>query len=75
MSVISQMLIIQDKPMAEPQENTMALFNEVMVFLYLLVLITLTDYNSVNPYREICGLLLLGVVSFSILANFTNALY
>ena len=44
-SVLMQTLIIHGKPMQDPVENMISLFNDLMVSLFLYVLITLTDYN------------------------------
>lgn len=60
--------------MSEPSENKMALFNECMVTLYLYTLISLTDYNSVNNWKEECGILLSTIVILSFMANFFKIL-
>jgi Kef-type K+ transport system membrane component KefB len=56
-------------------ENSMLLFNEVMVTVYLYVLISLTDYNDDADLFENCGIALLTVVLFSFAINFIKFLY
>ena len=43
-SVLIQTLLIHGKPMIEKGENRVAICNEIMVSLYLLVSMTLTDF-------------------------------
>jgi hypothetical protein len=43
-SVLIQVLLIHGKPMIEKGENRIAIFNEIMVSLYLLTSITLTGF-------------------------------
>lgn len=50
-SVIFQCLSIRFKPLEEPIENRISLFNESMVSIYLYIMLGLTDFNSVNPSR------------------------
>jgi hypothetical protein len=40
-----------------------------MATIYLYVLITLTDYNGTNVYKEECGMILLGIVILTISVN------
>ena len=52
-SVLMQALIIHGRPLSEPLENLLSLFNEFMVTLYMYLMITLTDYNQKeNPLRH-----------------------
>lgn len=41
-----QFIILRGKPLANKLENSMLIFNELMVSTYLYVLISLTDYND-----------------------------
>jgi hypothetical protein len=48
-SIIMQALIVGGWPLLDLIENLMALFNELMVTVYLYVLITFTGYSA-NPF-------------------------
>jgi hypothetical protein len=70
-----QVLIIHGRPMEEPSENKMALFNEGMISLYLYTLISLTNYNQdLNPVQTQCGLTLVGIILITIAVNLAKAL-
>ncbi len=43
-SVLIQALLIHGKPMIAKDENKIAIFNEIMVSIYLLVSMTLTGF-------------------------------
>jgi hypothetical protein len=44
-SCIFQAIILVGKPQSEPLENAMLMFNEVIVFIYLLLMLSLTDFG------------------------------
>ena len=46
-----------------------------MVTLYLYILVSLTDYNAVNMFKEECGILLSTVVLLSFGVNFFKILF
>ncbi|TNV72002.1 hypothetical protein FGO68_gene16158 [Halteria grandinella] len=71
-SVLSQCYLIYVRPLDTRLENTISLFNELMVSLYLYVLISLTDYN--DSLRDQAGAALLYIVLISFLANFLKLL-
>ena len=52
-----------------------ALFNEVMVSVYLYLMISLTDFHGENPLRSEIGYALLFLVVFTVLVNFLKALW
>jgi hypothetical protein len=47
-SVFFQALIIIGKPFKESFDNSMSLFTEIMVSLYLYILLGLTDFQGEN---------------------------
>ena len=53
----------------------MALFNELMVSVYLYLMMGLTDFHGENPLRSELGYILLGLVVFTVLVNFLKALW
>ena len=63
------------KPLDEKFENSMLLFNEMMVSVYLYVLISLTDYNDDADLFENCGIALLTIVMLSFTVNFLKFVY
>lgn len=66
-----QVLIILGKPMHSSLENGMALFNEVMVSVYIYMLFILTDFFAeTNLYREHCGWALILIMLSTISVNF-----
>lgn len=74
LSFASQILQIQGKPQDSPFENKISLFNEIMATCYLYTLITVTDFMGRNAVKEECGLILLGIVLFTISANILKVL-
>ncbi|TNV86205.1 hypothetical protein FGO68_gene1499 [Halteria grandinella] len=74
-SLTSQILLLHGRPISDPLEYRMSLFNEVMASVYLYGLFTLTDYMGRNEVKEECGLGLLGVVMFTIMANVLKVVY
>ncbi|TNV71996.1 hypothetical protein FGO68_gene11009 [Halteria grandinella] len=72
-SALSQWYLIYVRPLDTRLENTISLFNELMVSLYLYVLISLTDYN--DTLRDQAGAALLYIVLISFLANFLKLLF
>jgi hypothetical protein len=63
------------KPLDDYFENSMLLFNEIMVSVYLYVLLSLTDYNDDADLFENCGIALLSVVMLSFAVNFLKFVY
>ncbi len=63
------------KPLEDYYENSMLLFNEIMVSIYLYVLISLTDYNDDADLFENCGIALLTVVMLSFAVNFLKFVF
>jgi MFS superfamily sulfate permease-like transporter len=61
--------------MADPLDNTISLFNELMVSVNLYLLIALTDFNYINPDREILGWGLLCTVFLTVTVNLVKAIY
>ncbi len=51
LSIFIECLSVRYKPLSDPLENKISLFNEFMVSIYLYLLLGLTDFNHVNPYR------------------------
>lgn len=47
----------------------MSIFNEIMATCYLYTLFTVTDFMGRNVVKEECGLILLGIVLFTISVN------
>ena len=70
-SCIVQAIILVGKPQAEPLENAMLMFNEVMVFIYLLLMLALTDFGrQLDPQmRESIGWTLVIIVVSTVLIN------
>ena len=69
-SVLFQALYIRSRPLLEGLENRISLFNELMISFYLYVLLSLTDFNTENPQRELCGLLLVITILMSAFVGF-----
>ncbi len=63
------MLLVCGKPMIRREENAIAIFNEIMVSIYLLASIALTDYLGPNPKRAECGMALVCIVLFTFAVN------
>lgn len=74
-SWFSQVIIVQGKPLKNKFENSMLIFNELMVSIYLYVLISLTDYNDDADLFDNCGIALLSIVIISFVANFLKFLF
>lgn len=51
-SVITQALMLRYQPIKDKNENTISIFIEVMVSMYLYILLTLTDFWGENDFRE-----------------------
>jgi hypothetical protein len=68
-----QCLIIRGRPLEEPIDNWMALFNEIMVSTYLYVSISLTGFNSNSLFTN-SGTALMGVIIFTTGVNFLKFL-
>jgi hypothetical protein len=56
-------------------ENSMLVFNELMVSAYLYVLISLTDYNDESDLFDSCGIVLLTIVMITFGVNFIKFLF
>jgi hypothetical protein len=69
-SVVFQALYFRFRPLLESVENSISLFNEFMVSFYLYVLLSLTDFNTENRQRELCGLLLVFTILLSTSVGF-----
>lgn len=69
-----QLIIIIGQPLLEHLENRMALFNEVMISVYLYVSIALTGFN-VNSFYNNTGTFLMGVIISTVGVNFLKFLY
>jgi len=69
-SVLFQALYFRFRPLLEGVENSISLFNEFMVSFYLYVLLSLTDFNTENGQRELCGLLLVVTILLSTFVGF-----
>ena len=67
--------MMRGKPLEDSFENSMLLFNEVMVSIYLYVLISLTDHNDDADLFENCGIALLSIVMISFAVNFIKFLF
>ncbi|TNV86418.1 hypothetical protein FGO68_gene17688 [Halteria grandinella] len=75
LSFTSQILLIKGKPFSTSLENNMSLFNELMASLYLYGLFTLTDSMGRNLVKEECGVIMLMLVVYTIIANILKVLY
>ncbi len=69
-SLVTQIAIINGKPLDGPYENEIALFNEAMVCFYIYLVITLTDFNYMQTMREKCSIALAIIVLLSASVNF-----
>ena len=47
----------------------MSVFNEIVVSLYLYLLLCLTDFSGLNPFRDEVGWALLILVIFTVFVN------
>lgn len=69
------MIIVRGKPLDNKFENSMLMFNELMVSIYLYVLTSLTDYNDDADLFENCGIALLSIVMIAFAVNFIKFLF
>ena len=53
----------------------MAVFNEIMVSIYLYIMLLLTDYQGENVFRDTEGHALLYLIIFTVIVNFSKVLY
>jgi len=67
-------MIIAGRPLDGLYENEIAIFNEVMVCIYLYAMITLTDYNYTNSKRAESSTFLAFIVLLSAGMNFLKFL-
>ncbi|TNV86340.1 hypothetical protein FGO68_gene17063 [Halteria grandinella] len=74
---LGQVLIIVALEYFRPvkEGRGLVLFNEVMIQVYLLVLITLTDINPEAKLREQLGISMLFIITFTTLINVSWALF
>lgn len=75
LSFFSMMLLIVAKPMASMIENKALIFNEAMVSLYLYLLMTLTDFNGLNPAKYEFGITLLCTIFVTVLVNLAKTVF
>jgi hypothetical protein len=68
-------LILHGRPFESPLENRIALFNEIMVSLYLYILMTLTDFMGPNPIMGDCAMSLVGVIVVAFAVNLGKTVY
>ena len=68
-------MIIYGKPYDEKIENKISLFNELMVSAYLYILILLTDFTSINNYREQQGTVLVVIIMTNVVVNLLKLFY
>lgn len=59
-------------PYIKAQDNLIAFLNEVLLSIYLMTCLALTDYNEEMTHKNIVALALIGVVGCSIVINVTN---
>ena len=52
LSILYLILIIVGKPYIRPLNNQLSILNECMIGAYLYLMMTLTDFNSVNPIKD-----------------------
>lgn len=62
-------MILSSRPLIQPNDNYLALFNELMVSSYLYLLLQLTDFIGENSKRDEQGTALLAVLGISITVN------
>jgi hypothetical protein len=70
-----QILFIKGKPMADPIENKLSLFNEVMVTFYLIICMPLTGVKASVDFLLECGFALIVLILFTFLVNILAFLY
>ena len=69
MSILVQCLLLNSRPFKDKSDNQIAIFNEVMVSIYLYILVVL---NISTGSRELIGMVLLSVIIVSFLGNLFN---
>jgi hypothetical protein len=69
-----QVFLIKGKPMIESSENRIAIFNEIMATLYLLLAMSLSGLQSPNPVQAQCGMALIGIILFTFAVNLAKFL-
>lgn len=72
-SFMIQILLLWGKPLDESLENKIALFNEAMATTYLLVCLSLTEFQNGGHHES--ALALVAIVLFTILINVLKFLY
>ena len=68
-------MIIGGQPFVRQVDNYLQLMNEAMISCYLYLLMMLTDYNSVNPFKDLIAWIMLGSIFFNISVNLFKALF
>ena len=61
------------KPIEDALDQKFALFNEIMVSVYLYLIICPTEFNGGNPLMDELGYTLMFVVAFTVTVNFIKA--
>jgi RsiW-degrading membrane proteinase PrsW (M82 family) len=69
LSTLMQAYQLSLRPISDPAQSSLAVFNESLITLYLLSLMTLTDANETPTLRDLASFFLIGLVFLSILAN------
>ena len=68
-------LMLNNPPYADPSQNKIMLFNELMTSVYLYTLYAMTDYNMDKESKETFGIVLFGIVLGTISINILIMLY
>lgn len=55
--------------MGERSNNKVTFVNEAMVSFYMYLMMSLMDFNSPNPKRELFGHLIVGLIFLSVIIN------
>jgi FtsH-binding integral membrane protein len=69
LSTLMQAYLLAIRPISDPAQSSLAVFNESLITLYLLSLMTLTDANDTPTLRDLASFFLIGLVFLSILTN------
>ena len=69
LSIFFQVLIVGFHPFEDRLDHWMSFFNEAMVSLYLYLMFTLTDFNTINPDKDLFSWALLFVIFATVFVN------
>ena len=69
LSTLMQTYLLAIRPISDSAQSSLAVFNESLITLYLLSLMTLTDANDTPTLRDLASFFLIGLVFLSILTN------